>query len=202
MRSGLDGALAECYLLRTSRMARVRLDRMEPGGCTPADTALTLPCALTTIKKMGSGEINDFRKVCDRAGLAVTHQRQVIYDVLSAADGHPSPEEVYARVKRHIPSISLATVYKNLHLFIEAGIFQQVSLHHGSMRMETNQAQHHHLLCMRCKSIQDIDAGMLGLQEEPRQLPGGFLMQRLSVDVVGLCAACQAAESGAAPSVQ
>jgi Fur family transcriptional regulator, peroxide stress response regulator len=136
-----------------------------------------------------------FRKVCEAAGLAVTHQRQVIYDVLCRIEGHPSPEEVYALVKNHIPSISLATVYKNLHLFIEAGIFQQVSLHHGSMRMETNSLRHHHLCCARCKSIQDISVETLGLPEEPRQLAGGFLVERLSVDVIGLCADCQASEA-------
>ncbi len=140
---------------------------------------------------MNQDEGNPFRRVCEQAGLAVTHQRQVIYDVLCSIEGHPSPEEVYERVKRLIPSISLATVYKNLHLFIDSGIFQQVSLHHGSMRMETNQTRHHHLLCTRCKTIHDIDSELLGLAETPRQLPGGFLMERLSVDVLGICARCQ-----------
>ncbi len=140
---------------------------------------------------MEQGESNHFRKVCEQAGLAVTHQRQVIYDVLRSIEGHPSPEEVYARVKGRIPSISLATVYKNLHLFIHSGIFQQVSLHHGSMRVETNQVAHHHLLCTRCKTIHDIDPELLGLSDAPRQLPGGFLMERIAVDVLGVCSACQ-----------
>jgi Fe2+ or Zn2+ uptake regulation protein len=129
--------------------------------------------------------------VCEHAGLAVTHQRQVIYEVLTAVDGHPSPEEVYARVKRRIPSISLATVYKNIHLFIESGIFHQVSLHHGSMRVETNHTPHHHLVCTGCKSISDIDPELLGLSNVEHRLPDGFLLQRLSVDVLGLCENCQ-----------
>jgi Fe2+ or Zn2+ uptake regulation protein len=136
-------------------------------------------------------ETSHFRKVCEHAGLAVTHQRQVIYEVLTAIDGHPSPEEVYARVKRRIPSISLATVYKNIHLFIESGIFRQVSLHHGSMRVETNQTLHHHLVCVECKSISDIDADLLGLTDVEQRLPGGFLVQRLAVDVIGVCPTCQ-----------
>ena len=140
---------------------------------------------------MNQNEISQFRGVCEQAGLAVTHQRQVIYEVLTGIEGHPSPEEVYARVKRRIPSISLATVYKNIHLFIESGIFRQVSLHHGSMRVETNHAAHHHLVCTECKSISDIDADVLGLRTDERRLPGGFLVQRLAVDVLGLCEACQ-----------
>ena len=142
---------------------------------------------------MIQGEATEFRSLCEQAGLAVTHQREVIYHVLRSIDGHPSPEEVYAEVKQRIPSISLATVYKNLHLFIGSGIFQQVSLHHGSMRVETNQVRHHHLLCTRCKGISDIDPEVLALPEGPRELPGGFRMERLSVDVLGMCAGCQAA---------
>ncbi len=141
---------------------------------------------------MNQGEATEFRSLCERAGLAVTHQRQIIYDVLRSTEGHPSPEEVYAEVRQRIPSISLATVYKNLHLFIGSGIFQQVSLHHGSMRVETNQARHHHLLCTRCKAIADVEPAALGLSDEPRSLPGGFRMERLAVDVLGVCARCQA----------
>src|SRR5579875_3691799 len=141
---------------------------------------------------MNAVESREFRDICERAGLAVTHQRQVLFEVLKSMHGHPSPEEVYARVKRRIPSISLATVYKNIHLFIDSGIFQQVSLHHGSMRVETNHSAHHHLVCTRCKSIADVDAEVLGLQSVATPLPGGFLPQRLSVDVLGLCPKCQA----------
>ena len=145
---------------------------------------------------MAHVKTSHFRQVCERAGLAVTQQRQVIYDVLCSTAGHPSPEQVYDVVRERIPSISLATVYKNLHLFIASGIFRQVSLHHGSMRVETNHSTHHHLLCTRCKAIHDIEPEHLGLPEEPRTLPGGFLMQRLAVDVLGLCAGCQREAAG------
>ena len=90
---------------------------------------------------------------------------------------------------------SLATVYKNIHLFIDSGIFNQVSLHHGSMRVETNHAPHHHLVCLHCKGIYDVDPAVLNLPQEPRELPGGFLMQRMNVDVIGLCSECQAGQS-------
>jgi Fur family peroxide stress response transcriptional regulator len=140
---------------------------------------------------MTATEANQFRAVCDVAGIAVTHQRQVVYQVLKSMHGHPSPEEVYARVKVRIPSISLATVYKTIHLFIESGVFREVSLHHGTLRVETNARPHHHLVCTGCKSISDIDAEELGIGAAARKLPGGFLAQRYAVDVLGLCADCQ-----------
>ena len=121
----------------------------------------------------------------------MTHQRQVLYEVMQGMNGHPSPEEVYARVKRKVPSISLATVYKNIHLFVESGVFRKMSMHHGSVRVEMNEEPHHHLVCSKCKAISDIDEISLGELPKRRKLPGGFLVERYSVDVIGLCLKCQ-----------
>lgn len=140
---------------------------------------------------MNTGEISEFRDMCKHAGIAATHQRLVVWQTLKCMHGHPSPEEVYARVKLRIPAISLATVYKNIHLLIEAGAFREVSLHHGSMRVETNPAAHHHLVCRKCRSVTDIDAAHLGVASKSRKLPGGFLAERYAIDVLGLCAGCQ-----------
>jgi len=140
---------------------------------------------------MNAAEIKEFREMCESAGIAVTHQRQVVWQALRNMHGHPSPEEIYERVKPRIPAISLATVYKNIHLFIESGMFREVSLHHGSMRVETNPRPHHHLVCMECKSITDIDADDLGIATRARKLPSGFLAERFTIDVLGRCADCQ-----------
>ena len=132
-----------------------------------------------------------FRVLCAEHGIAVTRQRQVVYEVMRGMSGHPSPEEIYARVKRKVPSISLATVYKNVHLFVESGVLREVSLHHGSQRVEMNVKEHHHLVCSKCKSISDIDEKALGTLPKRKKLEGGFLVKRYSVDVIGLCAKCQ-----------
>ena len=138
-----------------------------------------------------------FRELCAARGIAVTQQRQVLYDVMRGMPGHPSPEEVYAEVRREIPAISLATVYKNSHLFVESGVLRSVSLHHGSQRVEMNEREHHHMVCSRCKGIQDFEAPEDTLPWRGR-LPGGFLVERCSVDLIGLCAACQAATAASA----
>ena len=132
-----------------------------------------------------------FRELCQENGLAVTHQRQVLFEVMQTMHGHPSPEEVYARVKKKIPAISLATVYKNIHLFIESGLFSKVSMHHGSLRVEMNDEAHHHMVCSRCKAITDIGEQELGLVSKKNKLPGGFLVERYAVDVIGICSKCQ-----------
>ncbi len=136
----------------------------------------------------------DFRELCAVHGIAVTHQRQVLFEVMQTIPGHPSPEEVYERVQQRIPSISLATVYKNLHLFIASGLFREVSLHHGSLRVEMNDRPHHHMVCTRCKAIFDLDDEQLGQLMPAQPLPHGFVAERYSVDVLGRCADCRDAE--------
>jgi Fur family peroxide stress response transcriptional regulator len=117
----------------------------------------------------------------------------VLYEMMKSMHGHPSPEEVYAKVKKKIPAISLATVYKNIHLFVESGVFREVSMHHGSVRVEMNGEAHHHMVCSECKAIADIGEDELGLVAKRNKLPGGFLVERYAVDVIGVCAKCQTA---------
>jgi Fur family peroxide stress response transcriptional regulator len=142
---------------------------------------------------MTADESRSFREICHENGIAVTHQRQVLFEVMKSMHGHPSPEEVYAKVKRKIPAISLATVYKNIHLFVESGVFREVSMHHGSLRVEMNGEAHHHMVCSKCKAITDIGEDELGLVAKRNKLPGGFLIERYAVDVIGVCAKCQTA---------
>lgn len=132
-----------------------------------------------------------FRELCEDHGIPATHQRQVLYEVMQTMHGHPSPEEIYARVKKRVPAISLATVYKNIHLFLDRGVLKELSMHHGSLRVEMNSHDHHHMVCSYCKAITDIEEKDLGALPAIQELPGGFKVERYSIDVIGICAACQ-----------
>lgn len=145
---------------------------------------------------MRVGELTEFRSLLAAHGITMTHQRQVLFEALKSAAGHPSPEEIYLQVKRQIPSISLATVYKNVHLFLDCGIFREVSPHHGSLRLELNNRPHHHLVCTGCRSIQDIHEEDFGPLPKPGELPCGFLAERYSIDVLGLCSSCREKRQG------
>ena len=133
---------------------------------------------------------SEFRKLCAQHGLAATYQRQVIYETVMSLPGHPSTEEIYGCVRERIPSISLATVYKNIRTFLDSGVFQEVSLHHGSLRVEPNRRPHHHVVCMRCRSVQDLDEANLEPVRLKHRLPRGFQVRRFAVDVLGICEAC------------
>ncbi len=138
---------------------------------------------------------HDFRELCKRSGLALTHQRQVVFDSLASMPEHhhPSPEEVYEQVRKLIPSISQATVYKTLHTFVEHGILRELSPHHGTLRVDINTHAHHHLICTQCKSVMDIEDEDLDPVKLRRQLPDGFRVDRVAVEIQGLCENCSKA---------
>lgn len=131
-----------------------------------------------------------FRQLCHQHQLAATHQRQVIYETALSLPGHPSPESIYEEVRKRIPAISLATVYKNIRTFLGCGLLREVSLHHGSLRLDTELRPHHHLVCVKCKSIMDLDEDGLEPVQVRQKLPRGFQVQRIAVDILGLCVAC------------
>ncbi len=139
----------------------------------------------------------DFRCRCSAAGLAATHQRYVIYRVLAESHDHPSPEIVVERVRKEIPSISHATVYKNIHTFVEIGLLREVNTLHQTSRLDANLDQHHHLVCMNCQKVVDFyDTALDGARAE-RDAPHGFRIERYQVEAQGLCPECQSAEAGA-----
>lgn len=139
---------------------------------------------------------NEFRLMCLEHKLAATHQRQKIYEALVSRPGHYSPEEIYEQVKQDLPSISLATVYKNLKTFLQAGMLREVSPHHGSWRVDANTHPHHHLVCTRCRSIEDLDFDLLRPVKLRGRLPAGFRVEKFNVEVQGICRACAARGPG------
>ena len=132
-----------------------------------------------------------FRDLAWKCGLAATHQREVVYEVVVASHGHHSPEQIYAAVRRRIPSISLATVYNNLRLFVERGLLREVTPHASTLRVDGNLEPHHHLVCSRCKSVQDIKVDFIDLKRLSRQLPDGFDLTQPLVEVFGICRRCR-----------
>jgi Fe2+ or Zn2+ uptake regulation protein len=142
-------------------------------------------------------KLADFRCRCSAAGLAATHQRYVIYRVLAKSHDHPSPELVVERVRQEIPSISHATVYKNIHTFVEIGLLREVNTLHQTSRLDANLDQHHHLVCVNCQKVVDFYDKTLDGARAEQPAPHGFRIERYQVEAHGLCPECQAAGAAA-----
>jgi Fur family transcriptional regulator, peroxide stress response regulator len=131
-----------------------------------------------------------FRELCHKHGLAATHQRAVIFQALASLPGHPNPEEVYEKVRRQVPSMSLATVYKTFHAFLEAGIVHEINLHRGALRVDPNPEPHHHLICTACRAVEDLEESAVAPVKLKGSLPEGFVVERFALEVHGLCRRC------------
>lgn len=107
-------------------------------------------------------------KKCIERGLRMTDQRRIIARVLSDADDHPDAEEVYARATAMDPKISLATVYRTVRLFDEAGIIETHDFRDGRARYELAEGEHHdHLIDVQTGDvIEFVDEEIERLQEK------------------------------------
>lgn len=105
-------------------------------------------------------------KLCLDKGMRMTDQRKVIARVLSGAQDHPDVEELYRRSAAVDPNISIATVYRTVRLFEEAGIIARHDFRDGRSRYEQAGEEHHdHLIDMKTgQVIEFIDEEIERLQ--------------------------------------
>jgi len=97
----------------------------------------------------------------------MTDQRRVLARVIGQAEDHPDVEEIYARASREDPRISLATVYRTVKLFEEAGILDKLEFGDGRARYEDAERDHHdHLIDVNSgQVIEFVDPEIEALQE-------------------------------------
>lgn len=105
---------------------------------------------------------------CEAKGLRMTEQRRTIATVLEDSDDHPDVEELYARASALDPNISLATVYRTVKLFEEAGILDKLEFGDGRARYEDAEREHHdHLIDISSgEVIEFMDPEIEKLQEK------------------------------------
>jgi Fur family transcriptional regulator, ferric uptake regulator len=104
---------------------------------------------------------------CEAKGLRMTDQRRVVARVIGEAEDHPDVEELYARAVKVDPRISIATVYRTVKLFEEAGILERLEFGDGRARYEDAERDHHdHLIDVNTGDvIEFIDPEIEALQE-------------------------------------
>lgn len=105
---------------------------------------------------------------CTAKGLRMTEQRRTIADVLEDSTDHPDVEDLYGRAVARDPRISIATVYRTVKLFEEAGILERVDFGDGRARYEDAEREHHdHLIDMNSgEVIEFFDPEIEALQEK------------------------------------
>ncbi len=117
-----------------------------------------------------------------------TVQKKEILDFLRNTTIHPTPEQVYEHVKKRLPMISLATVYRNLNQMAEEGIIGRINTDR-EMRFDGNEIEHQHFVCEKCNKIIDIE--FHNTKRLLRELEGeGHEVRKVEVIFRGMCKEC------------
>jgi Fur family peroxide stress response transcriptional regulator len=136
--------------------------------------------------------LRQFAARCRAGGLAVTPQRLAIIQALLASTDHPRADKIYSLVRRRHPHISLATVHRTLETLCRIGEARKVTALHDSARYDANVEAHHHVICVRCHRIRDIEVPPLrGMLDGRRPRIGEFKLLGYSLEIHALCSACQ-----------
>ncbi|TMC48284.1 MAG: transcriptional repressor [Chloroflexi bacterium] len=144
------------------------------------------------------GDVSDPAELLRSSGFRATPQRQMVLQVLrEAGDRHLTADDVWRAVNQHYPSFNRSTTYRVLELFSAMGLVQQTRLGDGVAHFEAvdHPDRHHHLVCVRCGTVQNVPADVL--REISVRLAERHSFHIGSVDLMiqGECAACRRAAS-------
>ena len=104
-------------------------------------------------------------------GIQPTAQRLAVARFVLGADSHPSADEVWEKVRRKSPTLSRATVYNTLNLFVEKGLLRTQAVREGALVFDPRIARHHHFIDEETGAIHDVPWESLRVTGE-KSLPG------------------------------
>ena len=126
-------------------------------------------------------------------GHKITPQRLAIVRILAKSEGHPSVEDIYLRIQKDFPTMSLATVYRNILLIKSLGEVLELGFPDWSNRYDGNKPNPHpHVICIKCKKIVDPDLESLDEMKKEVALETHFKILSHRLDFFGLCSDCMA----------
>lgn len=119
-----------------------------------------------------------------------SERREAIHRFVAARTSHPSADEILAGVRKKMPGIGQATVYRNLEILVATGRLSR-TMHDGVARYDARTGPHHHFICERCHAVTNVDVDVPRdvLRKVARQT--GNEIQSLTIELRGLCARCR-----------
>ena len=121
----------------------------------------------------------------------LTPQRLAVVKILACSQGHPNVEKIYEQLQKDFPTMSLATVYRNVMLLKSLGEVLELGFPDGSNRYDGNRPYPHpHVICVKCKKIIDPDLVTLKDMTEEVAEETGFRILTHRLDFFGVCRDC------------
>lgn len=131
------------------------------------------------------------RRALEKSGQRFTEQRAAVYRYLADTDVHPTADEVHSAVRRELPSISLATVYKSLETLVGCGLAVKLTYADHSARYDGRTDPHHHARCLSCGRVSDIPGEVDPHEIDAlRRRADGFTVTGYRLELSGYCTSC------------
>ena len=136
----------------------------------------------------------DISGILRRTGQRPTPQRIMILSVLVERGTHMTAEAIYEFVRRTYPHINLSTVYRTLEMLRDHRVVSETDLGGGARQFEYIRHPHHHLICLRCGQILEMDPKALVALYDHVLDAYGFHARLDHFAIFGYCRACAARE--------
>lgn len=121
--------------------------------------------------------------------LKATPQRIAIVSIMDSF-GHISIEDLFTTIRHHFSSISLATLYKNVHTMMDSKLVREVKIPGQKTKYEIEKASHAHIMCKSCGELKDMDYDLNTILEKTVQI-SQYKAEDISIVVSGICPECQ-----------
>ena len=123
--------------------------------------------------------------------MRMTSQREIILKELQDSCQHLTADELYERVKKIMPRISLATVYRNLEMLSEAGIIGKLEISGRQKRFDSDVHPHDHIYCLQCHRVDNIEFDRTLVNPAAVASDKGYRITGYRVEFKGICANCR-----------
>lgn len=123
--------------------------------------------------------------------LRMTNQREIILRELERSKQHLSADELYDLVKKVMPRISLATVYRNLEILSGAGVIGKLEMSGRQKRFDFDPVDHDHIYCTVCHRVDNLHVEGTGDIVRNMDAVKGYSVTGYRLEIIGICKSCQ-----------
>jgi len=135
--------------------------------------------------------MDHFIAVHRATGLPVTTQRRALFEAIRDRTDHPTAEQLYRAVRGQLPQISRMTVHRILGAFVSLRLVAKTCHPGSAARFDPKLHQHHHLVCLDCGRITDVEDSRLNRIPWPKVNPREFQIEDYRVHFEGRCTRCR-----------
>jgi Fe2+ or Zn2+ uptake regulation protein len=147
---------------------------------------------------VGGDQVEELlREALEANGQRFTEQRASVYRYLRSTESHPTADDVFTFVRREIPDISLATVYKSLEALVGCSLAIKLTYGDGSARYDARTDPHHHARCVKCGAVSDVPGRLDARAFAAVAAVEDFAVEGYRLELTGYCRTCMPTRTAA-----